>query len=282
VKKFIVILAGGEGKRLQSVTGDNCPKQFFRKNPTDKNMLEETFERLHLLHLNQEGSIITTTKEKYKEFLSGCSFKGLNKIAFEEESCKNTAPAMFNIIYALSAKHGESLFAFFPVDHEINDLQYFSNTINKTMRLAEKIDKIFLLGTKPKDINLELGYISVDSNNPLSGGNVFSVNSFIEKPSFNEVEELDEESLFTNMGIFVGKGSLFLESFLAAGLARQREQKPITGDSFDREIIPYVLDKLVMVEYDSSWQDLGLSLVENNVSEELFVEKKETETSVAL
>lgn len=280
MKKFIVILAGGEGKRLQSVTGDNCPKQFFRKNPTDKNMLELTFERLHLLHLNQEGSIITTTKEKYKDFLSECTFKGLNKIAFEEESCKNTAPAMFNIIYSLSAKHGESVFAFFPVDHQINDSQYFSNTINKTMRLAEKIDKIFLLGTKPKSINLELGYISVDSSNPLSGGSIFSVNSFVEKPSIDEVEELNSESLFTNMGIFIGKASLFLEGFLEAGLARHREKKPIAGHSFDHEIIPHILDKLVMVEYDSSWQDLGLTLIEDTTPQKKLIE--ENATSFAL
>jgi mannose-1-phosphate guanylyltransferase len=30
MKKFIVILAGGEGKRLQAKTGEDCPKQFYR------------------------------------------------------------------------------------------------------------------------------------------------------------------------------------------------------------------------------------------------------------
>jgi len=224
-------------------------------------MLETTFERLHDLHMKQESSIVTVTKEKYKDLLDLCHFKGANKIAFEDESCKNTAPAIFNIIYTLSKMHGESLFAFFPVDHKIDDLGYFTNILSKVMRFAEKMDKLFLLGSPVSSIDSHLGYIIPNLDAKMAEStSMFAVKGFVEKPDAAKAEELSGLNPLTNMGIFVGKASLFLEGFLGAGLAKRANNLEAKGDSFDKEIIPHIVDKLVVVEYQSTWQDLGVAI----------------------
>lgn len=256
----MIILAGGEGKRQQDITGKECPKQFFRKSSGEANMLECTFERLDRLKTERQTSIITLSKEKYKSLLDECKFRGSNKFMFEKEDCKNTAPAIFNAIYSLAEEHGESLFAFFPADHKIDDPKYFFDLVGKTMRMAERVDKIFLLGSKACEVSPELGYIVPNREDDLlQGSNMFTVSEFVEKPSRETCRELLDKQPLCNLGVFIGRASMFLESFINAAIMSKKQDIKIDGGSFDHDILPFVIDRLVVAQYSSGWSDLGIS-----------------------
>lgn len=266
MNKFIVLLAGGKGERFQSFTQTSCPKQFYRKNSDAKNMLELTFERMQALKSLNNSIVTTLTKEAYKDYLVECNFLGSNKIIIEPDSCKNTGPAIFNLIYTISKEHGDAILAFFPVDQQIDDEPKFINLINRTMRLAEKVKRVFLIGSTFTEMNSQLGYIT--TKNQSSSNFDFEINdveSFIEKPSKEEdFEKIKTSHSLVNMGIFIGSVSMFLELFLQAAV--QTKGKGFSGGSFDSEILPYCASNLMVATFDGKWVDLG---IEKKAEEEL-------------
>jgi len=260
MKKFIVILAGGEGKRLRHKTGKDCPKQFFRATPDEQNMLEMTFARLQNLKMRVGGHVVTVIKEKNHAALNACQFKGANNVVFEPETCKNTAPAIFNTICSFAKEYGESLFAFFPVDHKVDDETYFTNLLTRVMRLAEKVNKLFLLGSPTSSINSQLGYIVPKRSDVIvEGAEVYPLQAFVEKPDEAKIMELVPQNPLVNMGVFIGKASVFLEAFIKVAYGAREDGQTLTGDSFDREILPSVLEQVLVFEYKSTWSDCGMA-----------------------
>lgn len=257
MKKFIVLLAGGKGERFQINTGTDIPKQFYRKDQNSKNMLETTFERLYQLKTLNNCNMITLTKSLYHKYLMECNFLGSNNIVIEPDSCKNTGPAIFNLIYTISNQHGDAVVAFFPIDQEIDDKQTFLNTINKTMRLAERVKKVFLLGSPTTTIDSNFGYIIPKNDVQLEfAQDIKPVQSFVEKPTLEQLNTLNNSTVYKNMGIFIGTCSAFLEAFLEA--AMQHKEGPFKGESLDTEILPYCTNNLMVAQFDGSWQDIGV------------------------
>ena len=117
-ERFAVILAGGDGSRLKSltraITGDERPKQFcpILNNET---LLDITRKRVEL-KIKPENIYYSLTQKHeiyYKMLLNGV--KKTNLVVQPEN--KGTAPAILYTLILLATQNPPATFSFFPSSH---------------------------------------------------------------------------------------------------------------------------------------------------------------------
>ncbi|MCX7658450.1 MAG: sugar phosphate nucleotidyltransferase, partial [Oscillospiraceae bacterium] len=94
----------------------------------------------------------------------------------------------------------------------ITDTEEFSKIMKKAVALAEKSDKLITLGIKPTFPSTGYGYINFDASKNVDGA--FSVNEFVEKPSYDKaLSYIKAGTYLWNSGIFIWKISTIIENF---------------------------------------------------------------------
>ncbi|MBN2403283.1 MAG: mannose-1-phosphate guanylyltransferase [Spirochaetes bacterium] len=201
-----VILAGGGGTRLWPLSREDKPKQFHDLTG-EGTLLEATINRL--LPLNPDICIIATSGSYEKLSKQEIKKTGLNGIVLVEPMPKNTAPAILYSAFYLSKIYDDAVMIVLPADHYIKRNEIFIETIRTAVKEAEK-DFLVTIGIKPESPETGYGYIKAGKTD----GNVFSVESFVEKPDKKTAEKyLQDGNYFWNAGIFIWKVSVILKSF---------------------------------------------------------------------
>lgn len=211
--RYAVILAGGEGSRLKSLTraiaGDERPKQFcpILNNET---LLDVTRNRV-ALKISSENTFYSLTQKHenyYKPLLSDVSRK---QIVAQPEN-KGTAPAILYSLLRLAKIAPQATVAFFPSDHYFSDDEAFMNQTDTAFSAVEmNPSSIVLLGIEPEKPETSYGWIepqeSLFSNLAKS---VCKVERFWEKPSFEAANYLMAKGCLWNSFVMVGKVGTFL------------------------------------------------------------------------
>ena len=210
-ERFAVILAGGDGSRLKSltkvITGDERPKQFcpILNNET---LLDVTRKRIELKVKpeNVYYSLPRTHSFYYRILLSNT--KKANLIVQPEN--KGTAPAILYSLMRLATQNPEATVAFFPSDHYFSDDELLMEQVEKGFEIAEEQTKsIVLLGIEADKAETSYGWIEpIDSG---LTGVVSQVKRFWEKPNFESAQNLFLKGCLWNSFIMIGKVSAFLE-----------------------------------------------------------------------
>jgi len=258
---FGVILAGGSGSRLWPLSRELYPKQLLNI-CAEKSLLQSTFEGLSNF-IPAENIISVTNIKHLSNVKMQLSQVNSNPVILSEPVSKNTAPAI-----ALSAKYiienfsGDEIILVFPSDLMMEYNQNLYNTINEAKNVAEE-GKIVTFGIKPTYPETGFGYIQSENN---------IVKSFTEKPDSITAEQyLKSSSYYWNSGIFMFKVSTIIEEFekYSPEISRVIRNIKCTDNTvpfteFDKMpsiSIDYAImeksDKLVMLELNSGWKDLG-------------------------
>lgn len=215
-ERYAVILAGGDGSRLKSLTraiaGDERPKQFC---PilNDGTLLDETRDRV-ALKIKPEDTLFSLTRTHepfYKHSL--WSVPEANRIVQPEN--KGTAPAILYSLMRLTKMSPDATVAFFPSDHYFSDDEVFMETVETAYRAADlNPGSVVLIGIEAAKPETSYGWIEpVDS---LFGGlsrSVSRVKRFWEKPSQRLAWNLMKQGCLWNSFVMVGKVEAFLEMF---------------------------------------------------------------------
>src|SRR6266699_4653035 len=130
-ERWAVILAGGDGTRLQSmtrtITGDDRPKQFV---PVigGSTLLDQTRRRVALSVLPGQTLFIVTEKHQrfYRSMAGGVS----PNLLLEQPENKGTAPAILYALMRMAAKSPKAIVALFPSDHYFADDENFMSHVN--------------------------------------------------------------------------------------------------------------------------------------------------------
>ena len=180
-----IILAGGEGSRLQSFIesrwGYPRPKQYCAfLGP--RSMLQHTWERA--TRLTDPSHLVTVVAEHHRQYvLSSTNQDSPGQVIFQPHN-RGTAPGLFLALTYIRAKNPRALVACFPADHFVFPQDSFVATVRQTLWANHFLpDHILLLGVGPTSLDADYGLILPGGPLVWSGHLcVRRVHTFLEKP----------------------------------------------------------------------------------------------------
>jgi mannose-1-phosphate guanylyltransferase len=280
-ERWAVILAGGDGTRLQSmtrtITGDDRPKQFV---PVigGSTLLDQTRSRVALSVLPGRTMFVVT--EKHRRFYQSLTQSVSPSLLLEQPANKGTAPAILYALMRIAARAPKAIVALFPSDHYFADDAEFMSHVDAAFDAVQaQPSTVTLLGITPSAPETEYGWIepqqSILGSLPRS---ITRVSRFWEKPDANVARALMAQGCLWNSFVMVGRVDALLSMTrkalpeLFSQFARIvpmfetiREQSALCalyakiGDSnFSHEVLAARPEDLkVMRVGDVGWSDLG-------------------------
>src|SRR6266852_8195357 len=210
---WAVMLAGGDGVRLQSLTlriaGDSRPKQFcsFFGGET---LLTQTRARLEsLFNLDRELFVVTRSHETYyREELRNVDESRI----IPQPLNRGTGVAAVVALVHILQRDPDAVVVLVPCDHYYSDDEGFGRAIRSVISSAEQYpDAVVLLGAKPRYAEIEYGWIEVGSAISDAPIPLFRVNRFWEKPSMLQAQELLRRGCLWNTFVTAGRANTFLD-----------------------------------------------------------------------
>lgn len=276
-RRWGVILAGGEGKRLlpltRTIANDDRPKQFCPLGGNET-LLDQTRDRVsRMIDPIQTVVVLTETQQPfYSDQIAGIPEESL---AIQPYS-RGTGPAILLSLMRIAKLDPKGVVAIFPSDHRIENNEALAASIEKAFSSARS--RPVLLGVVPESPEVEYGWIEPDLRASRRNGFVFRVSRFWEKPSPSLALALMKRGCLWNSFIMAGRIEGFLNLFRRAlpnltqafdsikpALCTVLEKSAlselyanIAPCDFSREVLctrPNDLD--VLLSKDLGWSDLG-------------------------
>tara|TARA_Y100000590_G_scaffold182667_1_gene208169 strand:- start:16199 stop:17404 length:1206 start_codon:yes stop_codon:yes gene_type:complete len=199
-----VILCGGAGTRLWTVSKNYPPKQFIDWG--NWTLFGKTLERISDKIFDYP---IITTNLSYlklvKKYLKKYKVKKYQIIL--EPFKKNTAPAILSAALLKNLPNNQPMI-FFSSDNLIGKVNSFNKSITKHAKYLDN-DNIFIFGIKPIAPSSQYGYfLSKKNKNKLN-----KVVKFIEKPNKTKVKVILKKKGYMNSGMFFIRKDSIIENF---------------------------------------------------------------------
>jgi mannose-1-phosphate guanylyltransferase len=261
---FVVIMAGGSGKRFWPVSRRSRPKQALSLF-SPESLLEETLKRVR--PLTGPGRVAVNTSRELRPLLEEvCA-----PVRWIEEPWGMDTAACVGLSAAWAeTEEPGSIVALLPADHFIPEAEAFRAVLRSALEQAEGGD-IVIVGIRPTRPEPGYGYIELGE---MLGPSTFRVQAFREKPTAERAEDyLRGGRHLWNAGMFVARASVLLSAFrmhrpqlgaaldrmMEAGLspeAVEAEYRSIEKISFDHAIMEKVAGVRV-IRADFAWDDVG-------------------------
>jgi len=215
--EWAVILAGGDGTRLKSLTrqiaGDERPKQFC---PVlgGATLIEETRARAGLEFADERLLyVVNRAHQRYYRAILG-NQDNVRLIA--QPRNRGTAPAILYSLLRIAAVDPEALVAFFPSDHYISDNRKFMTHVRSALDLArQRRELMILLGVEPESPEVEYGWI--EPAGIINGQEkIFAVRRFWEKPHRFLAQVLQLRGCLWNSFVMVASARALLDTLAMA------------------------------------------------------------------
>jgi mannose-1-phosphate guanylyltransferase len=301
---WAVLLAGGDGTRLQSLTlkieGDLRPKQFSRIYG-GRSLLAHTKERLRPVFL-EDRTLFVVTKFHEAFYMEELSDADSSRILAQPSNRGIGVAVILALLRVL--RHGaDAVVAFFPSDHYFANDAAFTATVRSAVGLARKhAQSVILVGVESRWPEVEYGWIEPGAI--VNNGDetpLFRVNRFWEKPTPSKARELMRKRGLWNTFVTIGQAGAFLELLfstipgamaeIAAALARDDLER-IYGEmkmiDFSKDVLSAEPRRLLVIpEASSGWTDLGKpdrvieTLVENEIEPEWLREMLDADVPAA-
>lgn len=214
-RHWAVVLAGGDGTRLQEltreITGAPIPKQYCRI-VGERSLLQTTLLRTqHYVPLHNTLVVISSNHlDIARQQLAGLPAGNV----LVQPCNRDTGPGLLFALLALARRDPAAIVGVFPSDHYVGDDRAFIDHVRHAVGVIARLPtKIAILGIRPD--RPEPGYGYIVPATPLSArpgnGTAFHVASFREKPSVEAAQGL------------VGQGGLWNSFVMVFHVARMLE-----------------------------------------------------------
>jgi mannose-1-phosphate guanylyltransferase len=272
-QRWAVVLAGGDGTRLQSLTvqiaGDSRPKQFCSIFGGES-LLAQTRARLGpLFQVDRELFVVTRAHEPYYR----------EELRDVDDSCimpqplnRGTGVAVALALLHILQHDANAVVVFVPCDHYYADAEEFGRALKSALSGAEQYPgSIVLLGAEAHYAEVDYGWIEPGS--ALSHGPIqlLRVNQFWEKPSLPQARILLRRGCLWNTFVTVGHASTFLDLVCSqvpdvvlslnkafAENALEAAYRLMPSVDFSRQVLAAQPHRLLAVrDRTSGWADLG-------------------------
>lgn len=276
--RWALILAGGEGARLRSLTrrisGDERPKQFCPVIGRDCLLEQTRLRAAQLIAPDRTLLVLTQAHERfYAPLLRGADPGSL----VVQPVGRGTAPAIFYGLLRIAAVSPAAAVAVLPSDHWVSDDARFMAHVMSAFLVADSHpDRVVLLGIGPDTAETEYGWI--EPGERLLPGGVRRVRRFWEKPTSAVARQLLVRGCLWNSFVMVAPVATLLALFRRAlpavattfgpvreaagtraeGVAARHVYARLESADFSRAVLtPNPAHLAVLPVTDVGWSDLG-------------------------
>lgn len=210
--RWALILAGGEGSRLQSLTttaaGVAIPKQFcsFGGEPS---LLHDALRRAQTVTTPAQTCAVVSDHHRLWWHAMDLRIPAANLI--RQPGNRGTALGILLPLLQILQRDPEARLLVLPSDHFVRDEKVLAESLRAAMRqIRRQPDRIVMLGISPDEADPELGYILSDADLSLGSR---AVTEFVEKPTSAVAHALIARGGVWNSFIFAAKGKTLLRAF---------------------------------------------------------------------
>ena len=273
-RPWAIVLAGGEGTRLQSLTrtieGDSRPKQFSRIFG-ERTLLSHTRARLRPVF--ERDRVLFVVTKAHERFYRN-EFADVDRAnVLEQPANRGTAVALIAALLRLLQFKPDAIVGIFPSDHYYANDEAFAMTVKSAISVSKThCQSIVLIGAKPQWPEIEYGWIEAgDFVGNRFQATVFGVKRFREKPALLEARDLMRRGGLWNTFVTIGRAGAFLNLLAASAMpvmtriahaVAHRDLGGVYGEldtlDFSRDVLSHQPGSLlVMRDGASGWADLG-------------------------
>lgn len=264
-----VIIAGGSGTRLWPLSTNTYPKHLLKVNNNTKSLLQNTFKRIK--SISSVVYVITDASHSHHVADQLPDLDAEHLII--EPARRGTASCILASLERISrtCKANEPI-AFIAADHFVRDIQGFGKSFQAAENIAQKTDRIVLIGIEPDHPAVGFGYIE-KGDAYRKDDSAYNVIAFHEKPDFDSARNYIQSGNFLwNCGYFVATPQAFHAAMqehaqdLAQGLnalkeARSKDAYTAAYLALEDIAIDYALIEktpdLLVIPAEFDWMDLG-------------------------
>jgi mannose-1-phosphate guanylyltransferase len=269
-----ILLAGGDGTRLQALTarieGDTCPKQFSRI-LGDESLLAQTRRRISPLF--DDDKVVAIVTEKHRRFYSREFHGSAQGAAIVQPENRGTAVAIAAAVLTLRDVDPEAIVATFPCDHHYSDEAGFLSVMEAGLFAARDVpDAIVIIGAEATHAETEYGWIEPTRKFAKDSHLASSrVRQFWEKPTLATAIGLQRRGCLWNTFVTMARVGTLIEILyqvapdtiraLSSGI-RQNDldsaYQSIPSMDFSRDVLAVQPERLLVIrDAVSGWTDLG-------------------------
>lgn len=275
--RYCVILAGGDGMRLRSLTRcvstDERPKQFcpflFGRTP-----LRATRRRA-ARRFAPERTLFVVTRAHERYYSDELEDAGRGQVLIQPCN-RGTAPAILLSLLHLNRLDPEASVAFLPSDHHYRDEGRFLDGVHRAFGVTEEPSRpVILVGASPTHPEVDYGWIEPGTPLDIEGrGRLFHVKRFWEKPPMPVARILLNLGCLWNTFVMVGHVGTFLDMIRTATpelfdefqrhetalghLDSEQLYERLAPVDFSRDILVGSASQLAVLNIGSvGWSDLG-------------------------
>ncbi len=273
-KPWVVVLAGGDGLRLASMTrdpgGHHVPKQFCRFG-SDSSVLSHTMKRAR--RLAEPEQIIAVVQDSHRRWWAEELHELPKPNVIRQRANHGTGVALLHALTEIMRRDRDAHLLVLPSDQEVLDEYAWHATLLRTVDAAlDAPEHVVLVGVEPQS-DPDFGWIVPGED---VGENTRTVLRFAEKPGAAEAAELALGGALCSAFVFAASGAALLDLFSrhpSEPIARRAQAlsgsvlEP-NGSALGMEDLPYsdfshdLLERApycarVVTGYPCGWTDLG-------------------------
>jgi mannose-1-phosphate guanylyltransferase len=274
-QRWALVLAGGDGKRLQGltreITGAPIPKQYCRI-ANGRSLLQAALGRTEGFTTVARTVVIIKRDHLPLASTQLGAVPGPNVIVQPEN--RDTGPGLLLSLLHVRRRDPAALLAVLPSDHYVGDEAAFLAHVDRAAEIVRRLpDKIALVGIPPDRVEPGYGYVLPAL--PLAGATsapAFHVAAFYEKPAADVAARLLTLGAMWNSFVMVFRVSRMLEllqrhlpdrvvhfdGVVDDAAALERVYHDLPSWNFCRDFLHHVPEHLVVVRADDTgWSDWG-------------------------
>ena len=270
----VVIMAGGDGKRLWPISNQATPKQFVDVFGCGRTLIQLTYDRLK--NVCAERNFWVVTSQEYADIVREQLPQFREDHLLLEPISKNTGAATAYFTWKIKAVSPDAMVVVTNSDQMVTNYDYFTNTINESVAFAAEHHALVTVGIKPTRDEVH-GFFEVEAQ-PADGA-IYKVKRYMGRPKKDEIQDyMNTPNAYWNTSVLVAPVEVLEESYrkyaaniaeafdrLTPSLFSPREQyilnevlESIDGSvSYERLVLRYA-ENVYLYCADMGWSDLSV------------------------